>query len=635
MKRSMLLAMNGFRPWVGGLLMLTVSGLVAGCQEELLAPVGGSLEDRLAALGATPCPEDESFSCAFVDVPLNHAEPDGTTLSLAIAVRPADGPSEGVLVLIDGGPGYAGIDGTDDLSELSPEFAARFDLLYFDLRGVSRSAGIDCVAASDAFYAEGFRVSTPAERAEVAGRARDFSADCPAETGWSLSELALLNTAQAAEDLEAVRVALGAPPITVYGLSYGTQLAQTYVSAHPQAVRAVALDGALDLTRPMLDYDLGVVKAVNDNLARVFAWCAEDVACSQDLPDAGAAYDQLRTELAQGPVSIAFPLPDGSSREREFKSVNLDHFSSVAMDDEFGRAAFLRGLAAAAKGQWVPLRQLVDVYEGLDPATEQVADDGFSDAIYYTFTCNDYGLIDEQSYLDQCAEKTEGQRSTDGCYGDLPCASWPTAAEQVPRPAPFAPEGIPVLVINADADVATPVEQGRSLVSGLKARGFDAFELAVAGGHHVMWGSDECVNVAVTDYLLDPASLSADVACDPGLVAEYLPLTSSDPADYAVADDFLAALMLDLYALPDFPLEGVWSCNQGGGVSADFDGTLTLERCSFVDQVFVDGTGSYDAELDQLELVLTVSGAHNGQLVYLRGPEQESLSGTWDGTSLR
>ena len=93
--------------------------------------------------------------------------------------------------------------------------------------------------------------------------------------------------------------------------------------------------------------------------------------------------------------------------------------------------------------------------------------------------------------------------------------------------------------------------------------------------------------------------------------------------------------MLDLYALPDFPLEGAWSCNQGGGVIADFDGTLTLERCSFVDQVFVDGTGSYDAELDQLELVLTVSGAHNGQLVYLRGPEQESLSGTWDGSSLR
>ena len=49
----------------------------------------------------------------------------------------------------------------------------------------------------------------------------------------------------------------------MYGLSYGTQLAQTYVAAHPEAVRAVVLDGALDLTRPMLDYDLGVVTLDN------------------------------------------------------------------------------------------------------------------------------------------------------------------------------------------------------------------------------------------------------------------------------------------------------------------------------------------------------------------------------------
>lgn len=601
-----------------------------GCSEETVDPAGTPA--WLSALGGEPCAEDASFTCGFVKVPLDHTNPDdGRTLDLAVAVRPADGASQGLLVLIDGGPGYAGIDGTDALVWLEPELAAKFDLVYFDLRGVSRSAGIDCVGASDAWYGAGFHAATDAERDVVAARARAFSQACPAETAWSEADLALLNTAQAAEDLEAVRVALGDGPITVYGLSYGTQLAQTYVAAHPEEVRAVVLDGALDLTRSMLDYDLGVVRAVNDDLARSFAWCADDAACAADLPDATAGYEALLAQLDGGPIELAFPLPNGTSLARTFSAVDLDHLASMTMDDEPGRGAMLRALADAGRGDVVPLRRLLDHFDGVDPTTGAIGDDGFSDAIYYTFTCNDYGLVAEDSYLQACAAATLGEWSSEGCYGDLPCASWPTAQPDVPRPAPFAPAGIPVLVINADADIATPVEQGQSLVASLVAQKQAVRELAVKGGHHVMYGSDDCVNAATSGFLLDPSSVTTDVACDVGLVSGYAPLSSDDAADYGQASVFGSALTTELFALPFFPDDVEWSCDVSGGVSVDPDGSVTLAGCSFVNDLVVDGSGSWDAGSGVLTLSIVVSGTHQGTLDVVSDGAGVTVSGSWDG----
>lgn len=599
-----------------------------GCAEETIDPTTPAW---LAVLDGEPCPEDASFTCGFVTVPLDHAHPeDGRTLDLAVAVRPADGASLGLLVLIDGGPGYAGIDGTDSLLWLEPELSARFDLLYFDLRGVSRSAGIDCVAASDAWYGRGFHVASEAERDEVSARARVFSQACPDETGWSEVDLALLNTAQAAEDLEAVRVALGDGPITVYGLSYGTQLAQTYVAAHPEAVRAVVLDGALDLTRPMLDYDLGVVRAVNDNLARSFAWCAADAACAVDLPDATAGYETLLAQLDGGPIELSFPLPDGTALARTFAAVDLDHLATLTMDDEPGRGAFLRALADARRGDVVPLRRLLDHYDGIDPRTGATADDGFSDAIYYAFTCNDYGKVAQSSYLQACAEATLGEWSSEGCYGDLPCASWPTAKRNVARPAPFAPTGIPVLVINADADIATPVEQGQSLVASLAAQQQMVHELAVIGGHHVMYGSDDCVNASTSGFLLDPSSLTGDVTCDVGLVFGYAQLSPDDASGYAQASAFASSLTTELFALPFFPYDVEWSCDVSGGVSVDAD-EVTLSGCSFVSNLTVDGSGSWDATSGALTLSVMVSGSHQGMLEISFDGSETTVSGTWDG----
>ena len=51
-------------------------------------------------------------------------------------------------------------------------------------------------------------------------------------------------SAEAADDIEDLRVALGYSQLNLYALSYGTRLALTVARRHPASVRAMVLDSA-------------------------------------------------------------------------------------------------------------------------------------------------------------------------------------------------------------------------------------------------------------------------------------------------------------------------------------------------------------------------------------------------------
>ena len=188
------------------LWLLCVTLLAAG-------PARAGTEDALARLGATPCPESE-FSCVTLTVPLDHLDPaDGRTIDVVFAVLPATGKSKGLFVTATGGPGSAGIGLADYYtSYFDPSITRRFDIVFFDQRGIGLSGGLTCPIAVAAYY----RSQAPPDDA-----ASRFSADCVSELG-SPSNLPYLGTKQAIEDLEVLRLALDSPHVWLYGESYGT-----------------------------------------------------------------------------------------------------------------------------------------------------------------------------------------------------------------------------------------------------------------------------------------------------------------------------------------------------------------------------------------------------------------------------
>lgn len=193
------------------------------------------------------------------------------------------------------------------------------------------------------------------------------------------------------------------------------------------------------------------------------------------------------------------------------------------------------------------------------------------------------------------------------------------------------------MVINAEGDVATPAEQGETVWSELSSAGVETRVVRVAGGQHVMWGWDPCVDVPVTAFLLDPAdpSVPAETACDVGMLAGYVPLSPATAAEVDRAIDLLYAFATELYAVPYFPsAEEAFGCDRGGSVGVDDALGLTLSACAFFPDLTVDGTGLYDETTGTLRLEVTLTGAHEGTLTYVEDEAGVTVEGTFDGATV-
>jgi pimeloyl-ACP methyl ester carboxylesterase len=169
------------------------------------------------------------FRCGHITVPVRRAEPALGRTKVAFAVRPRrDGsqPSLGTIMAMDGGPGYASTAkpfAASLIAALGPLLRRR-DLVLFDERGTGLSDVVDCPALQAGLIQESIAIG---ECANQLG---------PSYAGYTSGE--------AADDLDAVRRALGLGKIFFYGDSYGTFFGQAYAVRHPGSLRGLILDSA-------------------------------------------------------------------------------------------------------------------------------------------------------------------------------------------------------------------------------------------------------------------------------------------------------------------------------------------------------------------------------------------------------
>jgi pimeloyl-ACP methyl ester carboxylesterase len=179
------------------------------------------------AAGFTSC--GPGVQCAHLTVPLDRtgAVP-GTTPLYAVRVR-ASHATRPPIVLVTGGPGQAGSELVVNAGPGGPFDPDRLhrDVIAFDPRGTGRSGVLRC---------------RPLERAE-SFLATDAAAACWASLG---ARRYAYTSRTVADDIETIRQTIGAPRIALYGISYGTSIAQTYARAYPQHVERLILDSTVD-----------------------------------------------------------------------------------------------------------------------------------------------------------------------------------------------------------------------------------------------------------------------------------------------------------------------------------------------------------------------------------------------------
>jgi pimeloyl-ACP methyl ester carboxylesterase len=603
----------------------------------------------LEKLGGYPCPDSE-FTCVDIEVPLDHFSPaNSESIKVVFGVLPARGEAKGMFVTATGGPGYAGLAAADDYtSYFDPSIVENFDIVFFDQRGIGQSGGMQCVKAAVAFYRADWRIDTPEQQSAFLNVTRTFANDCVNEMGLPVESLPFYSTEQAVEDLEVFRQALGNKLLWLYGESYGTQYAQTYATAHPEGLGGLILDGTVDLTLTGPEFYTGAVHSFYNDLIDTLNACSADETCAPDFEgDALTFYQDIAAEFLASPQTVSFPLPSGAIEDRLFSYSDLEYVVSSELYTEGSRQMLLRALASAYRADLVPLLRLLYVDLYLDPQTlAPIPYPDYSDAAYYTVTCDDYsyysGTPDERAQAmlaeGKALEKTVPYLSSI-FYGDIPCAYWPVQGE-AERPAPIEALGIPTLVLGATADPITPVQYGTDVFSRLA----DGYLITTQGGAHVTFGrGNACPDEIVTAFLVEgntPAE--RETTCEGVLYNSYVPLAPQNMANFADPLEAMIAVDNEINYLPEYYYWDVETptsvgCPYGGTMhfeATDVGDILTLEQCAFVNGFIVTGSGGNDYDAGLFTLEVTVSGAGAGSLNYTRDDNQGTytLTGDYNGT---
>jgi pimeloyl-ACP methyl ester carboxylesterase len=255
---------------------------------------------RLGRLQFTRCelPQPRSGAttpafCAPFSVPENWdaPEPEGRRIDLRLALikSEAEAAERDIVVFLDGGPGQAA---TEDYPAIAGALAGvrrRRHILLLDQRGTGGSNPLRCPAPRAQSALAGAGAAAAAEINELA--------ECVAAIR-SRADPAQYTTTAAVRDLEALRIALGAPPFDLVGVSYGTRVAQQYLMRHPQAVRAAVLDGPVPNEAAL---GAEVARNLDAALQAHFARCAAHAACVKAVGDPWANLRALRQKLRAQP----------------------------------------------------------------------------------------------------------------------------------------------------------------------------------------------------------------------------------------------------------------------------------------------------------------------------------------------
>jgi pimeloyl-ACP methyl ester carboxylesterase len=293
------------------------AGAVAQGAPPRTAAAGSAAAGSAAPLVLSACQLEDPAKvsvvlaeCGQLSVPENPSDSNGRRIRLHVARVPAINRRKqpDPLFVLAGGPGMAA---TTFYASAAPAFERVHrdrDIVLVDQRGTGDSNPLNCALDDKDLYG--------ASDAEVAASARRCLS-----TLEKSANVAFYTTSIAVQDLDSARVALGYPRINLYGVSYGTRVAQHYVRRFPDQTRSVILDGVVP---PQLA--LGPATALNAEraLTNILARCANDSECKKHFGDPSVSYHALRNSLQAHPVPVTLADPtSGESSRIDFTGYHL------------------------------------------------------------------------------------------------------------------------------------------------------------------------------------------------------------------------------------------------------------------------------------------------------------------------
>lgn len=437
-----------------------------------------------------------SAECARLTVPVDYDHPADGATELAVTRMAASGEAKGSVVVNSGGPGGSGqlqaIIAANGLK--NTPVTEHYDIVGIDPRGVSASSpGIDCISDEQADET-GFVFPAGVVQGSWTEEDTRRTADECIERSGGERFLAEVGTPNVARDMDVLRAVLGDEKLTYIGQSYGTRLGAVYAELFPSKVRALVLDGAQDPTLQSAERKVTQYAGFQRSFDLMADACTQQPDCvlGQDRGRALERFHEIVRPLIDTPATTSSGRPvdyntaigaviGGLYQQTTWPAVQagiaeLTHGKGdalLALSDGFAE----RG----SGGVWSNYLEANVVINCMD---EQRRTPGEEEQLRAQ-------IWEEAPFLDP-GESIEGAR--DGCE------AMPGDTELT---YPYAQNitGLPdTLTISITGDPTTPYEGGISLADSLGGA-----LLTVKGEQHTvaMSGTSDCVNDAVSDYVVD------------------------------------------------------------------------------------------------------------------------------------
>jgi len=455
-------------------------------------PAGSGLERyRTQPLTWKPCTKE--LVCASVLAPLDHEDPDGTAITLALAKRPATGDRRlGTLFINPGGPGGSG---RNFVTYFNARGLEGYDVVGWDPRGVGGSTPVHCYGTADydRFFAVDVSPDSEAEEQALTREIYAFGQACLARSGALLEHV---STEETVRDLELLRSLVGDPQLHYFGASYGTRIGSLYAELYPEHVGRMVLDGAVNIS----GQDVSQIQGFERALDHFATWAARPDA-EQPLGTSRAAVLESVQQLLRGLDRT--PLQVGGRALSQQQGVQ-GTLNSLYGRDDWPR--LLKALAAARQGDGRELLVLADEGNFRDPHNGSYGQ--INDA-FPAVRC-----LDSQTTSVRAAERSAARQVRRAPIlgplsgPDLVCPLWPVA------PAPKQPKitadgAAPIVVLGTTGDPATPYENAEGM-----ARQLDSGVLVTLEGEgHTAYGQSDCVRSSVNAYLVDGAVPADGTRC--------------------------------------------------------------------------------------------------------------------------
>jgi pimeloyl-ACP methyl ester carboxylesterase len=419
------------------LTLIPITALCALCiHAQAVARAELPLED--CRISAGPGSPGIKARCGILERHENPSDENSPLLALSVAIVPALSlePEPDPFVPIAGGPGQSTIEFYARLSHAFEDIRRTRDIVLLDQRGTGSSAAMECDIGDEI----------------VDGRLT--SEETIAVTKTCLAALPhdprFFTTSIAVQDLEALRIAMAYPQLNVYGVSYGSRVAQHFTRRYPGAVRSVILDGVVP---PQLAFGAGIAIEAQKALDNIFARCQESAACNERFPDIAGQFAALEERLSTDTVAVDLPHPLTGIRETV----------------RFGRAELAGAIRLLSyTPQTVALIPLLineAANENLVPLAAQflmIADkmsDVLAIGMHNAVVCTEDVPFYDNEHMDReaLAASYIGPMQVEAL--EAICSVWPAGVIDPRFKSPLATDK-PVLLLSGDADPVTPPRFG-------------------------------------------------------------------------------------------------------------------------------------------------------------------------------